>query len=221
MLYHYIIICIVNVVGWLELFAKTRVHRTVKGEGIAVCRDKTRRFTRRAPKNPKECNDSEKAWRREMGSANRTNLQRYITFHFVNAFFVPGHELVILFDAHNQCTSSNALLCYSAELTLCLHWFLMFFPKRTESASKDSLRHLLHASSPKYPYMISHPCPSSTWEHMDEWSYLWLLCFSRKLIFHAALAANFASDASKRVCGPTTAESKCDPSEDQMPVTDT
>lgn len=33
---------------------------------------------------------------------------------------MPGHELVILFDAHNQCTWSNALLCYSAELTLCL-----------------------------------------------------------------------------------------------------
>ena len=43
--------------------------------------------------------------------------------HYValcHAFFVPGHELVILFDAHNQCTWSNALLCYSAELTLCL-----------------------------------------------------------------------------------------------------
>ena len=78
----------------LNSLQKTRVHRTVKGEGIAICRDKTRRFTPRAPKNPKECNDSEKAWRREMGSANRTNLRRYIALHFVNAFFVPGHELV-------------------------------------------------------------------------------------------------------------------------------
>ena len=127
MLYHYIIICIVNVVGWLELFAKTRVHRTVKGEGIAVCRDKTRRFTRRAPKNPKECNDSEKAWRREMGSANRTNLRRYITLHFVTLFLCQGMSW-----SYSSMLTINALdlmLCFAIPQSWPSAWFLMFFPK--------------------------------------------------------------------------------------------
>ncbi len=62
----------------------------MKSDGIAVCRDKTRRFspTCGVLKNPKECNDSERAWRREMGSANRTKLSSYTGLHFVTFFFV-------------------------------------------------------------------------------------------------------------------------------------
>ena len=191
MLYHYIIICIVEVVRLLDDLKSLQCHAFIelwKVMGLQFAGIKPDVLVllvgpRRIPKSVTTVRGlGEEKWEARTGQ----NCQVTLGCTLLRFFCCQGMRrvtLVILFDAHNQCTWSNALLCYSGEVTLYLVSHV--FPKGPKMLVKfRSKTPATCIVSKIFPHdKSSMSFQHHSWKHMDEWSYLWLLCFSRKLIF--------------------------------------